>query len=246
MAKIKDLTNKDFGDLKVLERDFDYVKEHNIKSNRPYWRCQCSCGKIFSVCGSSLTRKNNPTRRCIECGNKSKIRNLTGLTFYNLTVLEDAGRTKDRHVLYKCRCNCGNETLISGRDLLSGHVKSCGCLKSYGEYKIIQLLQENNTQFETQKTFKTCVFPNTKALAKFDFYIENNFLLEYDGIQHFQATGSWNTKEALQKNHERDAFKNQWCKENNIPLKRIPYWKLKNLTIEDIMGDKFLLKEENN
>lgn len=242
MASVKDLTGKDFDGLKVLERDFNYVNEHNIKNNRPYWKCQCSCGKIFTVCGGSLTRKNNPTRRCVECGNKSKIKDLIGLTFYNLTVLENAGRTNDRHILYKCRCNCGNETLVSGHDLLSGHIKSCGCLKSYGEYKIIQLLQENNIYFETQKTFSTCIFPNTNALAKFDFYIENNFLLEYDGIQHFQITGNWNTIEVFQKTQERDNFKNQWCYNNNIPLKRIPYWALDKLTIEDILSNKYLLK----
>ena len=33
---------------------------------------------------------------------------------------------------------------------------------------------------------------------------------------------------------ERDAFKNEWCKENNILLIRIPYWHLKDLCIEDL------------
>ena len=141
MARAKDLTGLIFGELTVLERDWDYVRENNIRNNRPYWKCQCSCGKIFTVCGSSLTRKNNSTKRCIECGNKSKIKNLIGLTFYNLKVLEIAGRANDRHVTYKCRCICGNITIVKGQDLISGHIKSCGCLNSYGEYKIIQLFE---------------------------------------------------------------------------------------------------------
>lgn len=242
MASVKDLTGKDFDGLKVLEQDFNYVNEHNIKNNRPYWKCQCSCGKIFTVCGGSLTRKNNPTRRCVECGNKSKIKDLIGLTFYNLTVLESAGRTNDRHVLYKCRCNCGNETLVSGRDLLNGHIKSCGCLKSYGEYRIIQILQENNIPFKTQQKFNTCRNPKTNEQLRFDFYINNSFLLEFDGIQHYKDT-NWGNFESL---IERDNYKNLWCYNNNIPLKRIPYWALDKLTIEDILSNKYLLKLTKN
>jgi len=31
-----------------------------------------------------------------------------------------------------------------------------------------------------------------------------------------------------------DEIKNQWCKDNNIPLIRIPYWHLQDLTIDDL------------
>ena len=241
MNKAKDLTGQNFDGLIILERDYNYIKEHNLKSNRPYWKCQCPCGKIFTVCGSSLTRKDKPTRRCIECGNKSKIKDLTGMTFSNLKVLAIFGRTNDRHVTYNCQCTCGNKIVVRGRDLLSGHTKSCGCLNSYGEYKILQLLQNNNINYEKQKTFSSCVFPNTNSLAKFDFYINNSFLLEFDGIQHYKITGSWNNEETFQRTQERDKFKNQWCKNNNIPLKRIPYWDLNKITIEDIMSDKYIL-----
>ena len=241
MAKVKDLIGLKIGNLTVLERDYNYTKEHNLKQNRPYWKCQCTCGKIFSVCGSSLTKKNNFTKKCKECSNKDKIKDLTGLIFDNLTVLEIAGRANDRHVLYKCRCICGNETLVNGNNLITGKVRSCGCIKSYGEYKIIKLLQKNNIHFETQKTFPTCIFPNSNSLARFDFYIENNFLLEFDGIQHYKTTGSWNSPETFKKTKERDIIKNNWCYNNNIPLKRIPYWKLDSLTIDDIMTNKFLI-----
>lgn len=40
---------------------------------------------------------------------------------------------------------------------------------------------------------------------------------------------------------KRDAIKNQWCKDNNIPLIRIPYTRLNNLSIKDLI----LKKEEN-
>ena len=46
---------------------------------------------------------------------------------------------------------------------------------------------------------------------------------------------TWNNKENFLKTQERDALKNQWCKDNNIPLIRIPYTHLNNLKIEDLL-----------
>ena len=89
---------------------------------------------------------------------------------------------------------------------------------SKGEAKIKTILLNNNIEFETQKTFDSCRFNNTKTLAKFDFYLPSlNILIEYDGKQHFKASNSgWNTEEHLRQTQERDAYKTQWCKDNNI------------------------------
>jgi len=35
-------------------------------------------------------------------------------------------------------------------------------------------------------------------------------------------------------------LKNQYAKKKNIPLVRIPYYELNNITLEMIMGDEFL------
>ena len=106
------------------------------------------------------------------------------------------------------------------------------------------LTLKNNILFETQKVFETCRDLNTGYNLRFDFYINNSFLLEYDGKQHFHYSNlGWNTKEQYELTHKRDLFKNQWCKDNNIILKRIPYTDLNKLTFEDIMSDKYILKE---
>ena len=54
---------------------------------------------------------------------------LVGKRFGILTVLSEAGRAKDRHILYECVCECGNHKIVSGNDLLSSHTRSCGCRK---------------------------------------------------------------------------------------------------------------------
>jgi|APSaa5957512622_1039677.scaffolds.fasta_scaffold03105_7 hypothetical protein len=57
-----------------------------------------------------------------------KLIDLTGQKFGRLTVIKIAGKNKHRKILWACKCDCGNEKVIVGSKLLSGHTKSCGCL----------------------------------------------------------------------------------------------------------------------
>lgn len=52
---------------------------------------------------------------------------LRGRRFGRLLVLEEVGRSKCGHVLWKCKCDCGNETVVRGRSLRRGDTTSCGC-----------------------------------------------------------------------------------------------------------------------
>ena len=52
---------------------------------------------------------------------------LTGQRFGRLVVVEEAGRTKHGFVLWKCRCDCGQEVVVSSQHLRSGNTTSCGC-----------------------------------------------------------------------------------------------------------------------
>lgn len=59
-------------------------------------------------------------------------KDLTGQKFGKLTVLGIDHKVPMKgggyHRYYKCRCECGNETVVLGGNLKSGHTKSCGCL----------------------------------------------------------------------------------------------------------------------
>jgi hypothetical protein len=57
-----------------------------------------------------------------------KLKDLTGMTFGRLTVIERAGSYKNGNVTWLCKCDCGCEKVIIGRSLISGITKSCGCL----------------------------------------------------------------------------------------------------------------------
>ena len=53
---------------------------------------------------------------------------LAGRTFGRLLVLYECGRSKGGKVLWRCRCECGNECIVSSADLKNQHTQSCGCL----------------------------------------------------------------------------------------------------------------------
>ena len=136
----------------------------------------------------------------------------TGNRYNRLTVIERAPTPKGKYGgWWKCKCDCGNEVLVASSSLRKGLTNSCGCMKSYGEEKISYLLNLNGIFFQIQKTFETCRFPDTNALARFDFYINNQYLLEFDGEQHFFSNNKgWNTETAFEKTKKRDEYKNQW------------------------------------
>ena len=117
-------------------------------------------------------------------------------------------------------------------------------MKSKGEERIHYLLKENKIPFECQKSFDDCRFPQTNRKARFDFYVNNSYIIEYDGNVHYlySKTG-WNNKENFEKTKEHDKVKNLYCKEKKIPLIRIPYTHLENIEIEDLILEtsKFLI-----
>lgn len=58
-----------------------------------------------------------------------KLINEIGNVYGYLTVIDKAP-SKDGRAMWKCKCKCGNETIVTGKLLRSGHTRSCGCLKS--------------------------------------------------------------------------------------------------------------------
>lgn len=144
---------------------------------------------------------------------------------------------RNSRVVWKCLCNNPeHETPViceaTTTDIITGHKVSCGCINSKGEMAIINLLTQNNIFYEKEKKFEGCK-SKKGYFYRFDFYVDNKYLIEFDGKQHYSDNQvGWG--ESLNDIKERDADKTKWCKFNNIPLIRIPYWHLNNLTIEDL------------
>lgn len=108
------------------------------------------------------------------------------------------------------------------------------CNISKGEYAVSIFLKKYNICFKTQKTFENCKNPKTNHKLRFDFYLQDlNICIEFDGAHHHKDVYYNNHKSDLKDTQYRDSLKNQYCKDNNIKLIRIPYWEFKN--IEEIL-----------
>ena len=228
MPKLIDLTGKTFGRLTIIQRDF------SKPSRKAMWLCKCTCGKQVIVgsdhlrsghsksCGCLQKEKAANVMRTIQPKGVATIANdLTNQKYGLLTVLEYS-HTNNKKRIWKCQCECGNIIYVTGSNLVTRHTSSCGCLKtSQGEYQIEKLLKENNFIFVKEKTFDDCVN-----------------IIEFDGRQHFESIPEWGGEKGLSETQYRDSIKNNYCLANNIPLIRIPYVHLDNLSVDDILLDK--------
>lgn len=142
------------------------------------------------------------------------------------------------HTLINCVHNtCSHEWQISPSHFLQGgRCPKCTKNVSQGEQLIERVLDSENIKYYKQHTFSDC---RNKHVLQFDFYLfEYSFLIEYDGKQHFEPVdfagkGEVWAKERFEYIKQNDNIKNQYCKDNNIHLLRIPYWKFDN--IDDIL-----------
>ena len=210
---------------------------YKIKKGRYiYWVCECDCGNITEVADGNLKAGAVKSCGCLRRAPSSHRLDLSGQKFGYLTAIEiDENKSEDNRLYWKCICDCGNITSILRENLTApSRFPSCGCqTASRGEKKIQELLEKHSIPFTKEKVFPSCKNPKTGKELRFDFYVDNSYLIEYDGEQHFkESKNSWEPLEEVQ---YRDELKNQWCKENNIPLIRIPYTDYTTLTIEDLL-----------
>jgi len=130
-VKFEDLMGQRFDRLFVVAR----AKKVD---RRTRWLCRCDCGTLPIVLAQSL--KAGLTRSC-GCLHRDVVRershalNLKGQSFGRLTVLaEDAlcsqGMSGHMNRTWRCRCACGNETILPTSSLTSGNTRSCGCFSS--------------------------------------------------------------------------------------------------------------------
>jgi len=83
------------------------------------WRCACDCG------GESVARADNlrsgNTRSCGRCVEHTMV----GKRFGSLFVLEKFDERWNGQSVWRCRCDCGNETLVRSQALRTDHTRSC-------------------------------------------------------------------------------------------------------------------------
>ena len=233
-ATIHDLTGQRFGHLLVIENT-------NKKYTTNYiWKCKCDCGNICEIPGAELVCGKIKSCGCQQYNKEHTRKTMVGLRFGKLTVLQPYGTAQDGTIDYLCQCDCGNKKIINGSSLRSGTTKSCGCINySIGEQYIKDILISNNIDFKKEYKFEDF------KQYRYDFAILINNkvvrLIEFDGTQHYEPVKLWDKTIEFSERQKRDQEKNEYAKSHNIPLVRIPYWERDHITLDMLMGDKYLI-----
>lgn len=110
---------------------------------------------------------------------------------------------------------------------------------SYGEIKIQDILKQAGLSFVQEYSFPDLVGPSGHPL-RFDFAVfddsdEIDFLIEFQGIQHYKPKSKFGGVAGLKKQQFYDMRKREYCNKHDIKLILIPYWD------EDIISYDYIM-----
>ena len=117
---------------------------------------------------------------------------------------------------------------------------------SKGEDKIVKLLNSACVQYDREVVVPRLTGKKNVPL-RYDFGIYQNgilvALIEFDGEQHYKYTSHFNkSKSDFQYRRGCDRKKNEWALNNKVPLYRIPYWDLDELSsFTSLFQNKYLV-----
>ena len=110
---------------------------------------------------------------------------------------------------------------------------------SRGEIKIHEILEMAGLPFEEEYSFPDLVSSSGRVL-RFDFAVfddngDIDFLIEYNGIQHYEAKSKFGGAKGLYQQKYNDKMKRDYCQKHNIKLVIIPYWEEQFVDYDYIM-----------
>lgn len=110
---------------------------------------------------------------------------------------------------------------------------------SRGEIKIEEILKDNNLNFKMEYSFPGLNSPNGRPL-RFDFVIFDDdgnidFIIEYQGKQHYEASSKFGGKKGLYQQQYNDNKKRRFCALQDIKLIEIPYTEENLISYDYIM-----------
>lgn len=80
---------------------------------------------------------------------------LSGNKFGRLTVLSPI-KNKHGHYSWKCRCECGNVSVVTGCSLSTGSARSCGCLRR-DTTRIVRTTHGESSQGKRTSEYRTWI-----------------------------------------------------------------------------------------
>ena len=113
-------------------------------------------------------------------------------------------------------------------------------MSSRGEIKIHEILSDAGFNFKEEYIFPDLKSPNGRPL-RFDFVIFDDdgkidFIIEYQGKQHYEASSKFGGKRGLYQQQYNDNQKRRFCALHDFNLIEIPY------TEENLINYDYIMK----
>ena len=120
LLEINSIVGNQYGRLTVVR-----AGETSKRGQRKYY-CSCDCGGTVWAYKHHLVSGNTKSCGCLKVKHKIQIAQR-----YNMLVVchDDGTRSRNREIMWLCRCDCQNMTHVRGQDLAKSRVQSCGCLR---------------------------------------------------------------------------------------------------------------------
>lgn len=220
---------------------FDVTSGSNKKI---WWKCPVAKDHEWQASVKNRTKISLSNKGGCPCCNGKKIVQSNSLSFLfpeiakewhptknGLLTPRDLAPNSEKHGKIWWLGKCGHEW----QAMLSDRIRFRGCpacKESIGERKVSCILENMGLKFIRQARFKTC--KKTLTLP-FDFFVEDKFLIEFHGEQHYRPV-RWNKKLSedqilaiFQRTKINDLIKTNWAKEQNIPLLVIGFFEYKEI-----------------
>lgn len=121
---MKNWIGSKFNMLTIIE--LDHIKDHTYpngqQSNIHYFKCLCDCGNYTIVRKGEL--RENGTKSCGCLSLIKPVEDISGKKYNKLTTIS---KVEGKGNLWNCICECGNDAIVSAKNLKSGGTKTCGC-----------------------------------------------------------------------------------------------------------------------
>ena len=196
----KDLTGKRFGKLTIIK-----LAEKRLSDNRITWTCKCDCGNNIDRTSTYLKDNRTATHSCgCALGLKRRIKVKFGTKKGKLVVISDApdkvSPNGDKHSMLKCKCECGDETIIQNAGFRKNKYLSCGKAKCkrqisdedmilnkvYKDYKASAKKRSYNFELSKKQVkeliFENCCYCGCEPANTYKNSKENNTEYKYNGI----------------------------------------------------------------
>lgn len=183
-----DLTDQKFGDLTVLKK-----AESQKRNGGVWWTCSCTCGEIYE-CPATLLVKGKRT----HCGcktNRGRPADIAGKKFNRLTAIYPLDERDNKgSVMWRCRCECGNEIDVSYNTLMYSHNQSCGCQKKEHDKMMqdflthvggtsIEMIRSKKVPKDNTTGYKGVYRVHNRYIAKIVFQKKQYHLGTYQNIE---------------------------------------------------------------